>query len=254
MRDYSLQGKVLLGASLPGGKPGALRWVDDAAVLNIALSTNEETRQESWSGNKRTTATLSGPTEATFNLTLHHMSRENLALALYGETRTVAAGSITGESFPPVADGDLVALDRGGISNVQITDSNATPATLTEDTHFRVDDVEGGVLEMLDTSTFTQPFLADYEHMASDDVTMFTAAPPIRYLLFSGLNRVDEYRNERVRARLYKMKFNPVSQLDLINESFGSLELSGTLLFEPTAALDDAFGGYGRMEQLQAEA
>ena len=33
MKDFSLQGKVYLGASLAGGKPGAMHWVNDAGVL-----------------------------------------------------------------------------------------------------------------------------------------------------------------------------------------------------------------------------
>ena len=28
MKDFSLQGKVYLGASLAGGKPGAMHWVN----------------------------------------------------------------------------------------------------------------------------------------------------------------------------------------------------------------------------------
>jgi hypothetical protein len=41
-----------------------------------------------------------------------------------------------------------------------------------------------------------------------------------------------------------------VNQLDLINESFGELALSGTALFDPLSEPDPALGGFGRIELL----
>ncbi|MCO1336804.1 hypothetical protein MO867_20975, partial [Microbulbifer sp. OS29] len=64
-----------------------------------------------------------------------------------------------------------------------------------------------------------------------------------------GVNTVDG-SGERVRGRLYKCKFNPVSQLDLINSSFGELALTGTALFDALSDPDEALGGFGRIELL----
>ena len=241
MEDFSLQGEVYLGDSLSGGKPGAMRWVNDAAVLQISPSVSQETRQESYSGQRQTSATLNTGTEVSFTLTLYHGSAKNLALGLYGSVRDVVAGTVTDEPIPTVVDGDMVVLDRGGISALTIEDSDGAPTTLVEDTHYRIVSPAGGVLEML----------ADYENGAATDLTMFTQKAPIRYLMLDGKNTVDG-ATDRVRVRLYKLKFNPVSQMDLINASFGEIALTGTCLFEPTAAQDEKLGGFGRIELLEA--
>lgn len=251
MRDFSLQGKVWLGERMANGKPGAMRWVNDAGLLNISATKNSENRQESYSGNKLTTATLGQATEVSFNLTLRHGTGKNLAIGLYGKLNEVASGSKTGEVLPqPLTIGDAVILDRGNISSLVINDSAGTPMSLVEGTDYRIESVPGGVVEILsELSSFTVPFSADYEFGASTDVTMFAARPPIRYLMLDGINTVDD-SGDRVRVRLYKLKFNPVSQLDLINDSFGEIALSGTALADPLSEPDPTLGPFGRIELL----
>lgn len=251
MRDFSLQGKVYLASRMANGKPGAMRWVHDAGLLNISANVTSENRQESYSGNKLTSATLGQATEVTFNLTLRHGTGKNLAVGLYGKLNEVEAGSKTDEPLPdPLVLGDMVVLDRGNISTLVINDSEATPASLVEGTDYRIESVPGGVIEILsDLSGFTPPFTADYEFGASTDITMFTARPPIRYLMLDGINTVDD-SGDRVRVRLYRLKFDPVSQLDLINESFGEIALSGTALADPLSEPDPQLGPFGRFELL----
>ena len=58
MQDFSFQGKLYLGNRLPGGRPGALRWVGDAPKCDLTLKTETETRKESYSGNRLTSAVL----------------------------------------------------------------------------------------------------------------------------------------------------------------------------------------------------
>ncbi|MCO1336719.1 hypothetical protein MO867_20540 [Microbulbifer sp. OS29] len=249
MQDFSLQGKVYLGERLSTGKPGKMHWVNDVGLLNITANVSSENRQESYSGQRLTSATLNTGTEVSFSLTLYHATASNLAMGLYGTERTVTSSTVTDEAIPEVEAGDSVILDRGNISSLVITDSNGTPATLVDGTNYQVTSSPGGVLEFLDVTSFTQPFNADYSHGASTDITMFTESPPVRYLMLDGVNTVDG-SGERVRGRLYKCKFNPVSQLDLINSSFGELALTGTALFDALSDPDEALGGFGRIELL----
>ncbi|MBL4838377.1 MAG: hypothetical protein JKY34_12455 [Kordiimonadaceae bacterium] len=250
MQDFSFQGKVFLGERLSTGKPGAMRWVNDAALLSIKASQSEEKRSESYSGLRQTSATIAKALEVTFDLTLNHGEAKNLALGLYGEVNTIAGGSITEEPFPnPVAVGDVIALDRGNVSSLEVTDSLGTPATLTLDTDYALDDANYGRISMLDLAAYTQPFKAAYDYAGNTDITLFTQAPPVRYLIMDGFNTVDGSA-DLMRVRMYRLKFNPASQLDLINDSFGDLKLSGTALLDTTAVLDAALGGYGRMELL----
>lgn len=244
MKDFSFQGKVYLGDRLPGGKPGALRWVGDAPVCNVELTTESETRRESYSGQRLTSATLQTSTDANLTLTLNYFTAENLALGLYGEANEVAAGSVTDEVLPDdLVNGDIVILEHGNVSSLVITDSAGSPVTV-DTGDYALDSAEGGVVRIIDIASYTQPFKASYSHAAHVDVAMFTAPAPERFLFLDGINTLD---GSRVRVELYRVKFNPASNVPLINEGFGQLELTGAALFDPDAALDTDLGGFGRI-------
>lgn len=251
MEDFSLQGKVWLGNNV-NGKPGAMRWVNDAALLQISATSEEEKRKESYSGQRKTSATLSTGTEVEFTLTLNHGTAKNLALGLYGTVNTIAADSVTGEALPiDLIANDFVILDRGNISNLVIEDSAGAPVTLVEDTNYSIEDAVGGVIQILDPAALTQPFNADYDHGGSTDITMFTTKAPVRYLMMTGENTVDG-STDKLRVRLYRLKFNPVNTLDLINETFGQIELSGTAVLDANNEPSAELGGFGRIELLGA--
>lgn len=246
MQDFSFQGKVYLGTRLTGGKPGALRWVGDAPKCDVSFATESETRKESYSGQRLTSARLRKGNDVTIALTLNWANADNLALGLYGTKLAVSGGSVSAENLPPgLAVGDEVALAHGGISALVVTDSTGSPVTLTLGTHYEIESANGGVLRILSLGSLVQPFKAAYTHTASADVTMFTTAPPERYLLLDGINTLD---NSPVRMRLYRTQFDPTATLPLINESFGTLELSGAVLYDSEAAADAALGGFGKIE------
>lgn len=251
MEDFSLQGKVWLGDNV-SGKPQAMRWVNDAAVLQISATSEEEQRRESYSGKRNISATLSTGSEVTFTLTLNHANAKNLALGLYGTVSDVTADSVTGETLPEgLVAGDHVVLDRGNVSNLVLEDSAGTPVALVLDTNYSIEDAVGGVIQILDPAALTQPFTADYDHGASTDVMMFTQKAPVRYLIMTGENTVDG-ATDKVRVRLYKLKFNPVNTLDLINDQFGEIQLTGTAILDTNNEPSAELGGFGRIELLGA--
>ena len=63
--------------------------------------------------------------------------------------------------------------------------------------------------------------------------------------MLDGVNTVD---GSRIRVSLYRAQFDPVGTLPLINDSFGALELKGSVLFDPTNATNATLGGFGRIE------
>jgi hypothetical protein len=246
MQDFSFQGKVYLGTRLAGGIAGALRWVGDASKCDVSLKTDSETRKESYSGNRLPTARLQKGNDATIAMTLNWANADNLVLGLYGTKSTVASGSVTGEILPSaLVVGDVITLDHGGVSALVITDSTGSPLTLTAGTDYELTSPNGGMVTIKNLGAYVQPFKAAYAHTASSDVTMFTAAPPERYLLLDGINTLD---NSPVKLRLYRTQFDPASTIPLINDSFGTLELSGTVLYDSEAAADDTLGGFGKIE------
>lgn len=247
MKDFSFQGKVHLGARLPNGKPGRMRWVDDASNLTIQLTTDKEERQESWSGQRLTSVSIPKAKKASFTLVLNAASSQNLALAVQSEASTIATGSITGEVLPlALVANDMIALDHPRISALAITDSTAgTPLALALDTNYRIDSPKGGMLEILDPGAFVQPFKAAYTHDAYVNLAMFKLAQVERYGIMDGINTVDD---ERVRVMIYRMQFDPVSDLGLITDSLGNLNLSGSILFDSTNFRDANLGGFARVQ------
>ena len=246
MQDFSFQGKVYLGTRLTGGKPGALRWVGDAPKCDVSLTTDSEDRKESYSGNRLTSARLQKGNDAKVDMTLNWASADNLVLGMYGTQLAVTAGSATAEALPSgLVVGDEVVLEHGGISSLVVTDSTGSPITLVEDTDYEISSANGGVIKILNLGSFVQPFKAAYDYTASADVTMFTSTPPERYLLLDGVNTID---GSPVRMRLYRVKFDPLSSLPLINDSFGTIELSGAVLYDSEAAIDSDLGGFGKIE------
>jgi hypothetical protein len=256
MKDFSFQGKVYLGTRQSNGKPGALQWVDDASVLQIKLAADVSTRQESYSGNRLPSARLSKSKSATLTLTLSAFLANNLALGLYGQSSDVAGGSITsGQDLMPAGlqVGDVVALKYGNVSAFTLKDSaSGSPASLDLGTDYEIESAAGGLIKLLNVTGFTQPFDPAYTYADGTNLAMFTQPAPERYLLLDGVNTV-EGDSSPVRVELYRVVFDPISTLDLISDDFGTLELTGSVLYDSTNAADANLGGFGKL-LLPAEA
>ncbi len=247
MKDFSFQGKIYLGERAAPGRPGKLTWVGDQSSCQLQLSTDSEDRTETHSGKRLQSARLTTSITATLNLTLRYFSADNVKLGLYARTSNVAGATVPTEPFPAdLAVGDQVLLARSvGVSDLVIKDSAAsTPKTLVEGTDYRFDP-ESAIVTLLKVSGLTQPLTAAYKHLGFTSMPLFTADPPERYLFLDGVNTLD---GTRIRMHLYRLRFDPVAQLDLINDSFGELALTAGVLFDSEAAADTTLGGFGRFE------
>lgn len=247
---FSFQGKIYMGMRLSSGKPGALRWINDAGKLEITLSTDADEKTESYSGNRMTAARLSKAKKASITLSMETVSPENLALGMYGKVSNIVGGTVTGELLPSsLKVGDVVALDHTSVSDLVLTDSTPTsPKTLTPDSTYSLDSAANGMVEMIDITTqagLVEPFKAAYSYAASVNLAMFTEGAPERYLVLDGINTVD---SSRIRVSLYRAQFDPIGTLPLINDSFGSLEFKGSVLFDARNASKSVLGGFGRIE------
>jgi hypothetical protein len=250
MQDFSFQGKLYLGLRRAGGKPAALRWVGDVPKCDLTLKTETETRKESYSGNRLTSATLQKGKEAELAITFNWADIDNLLLGLHATRTAITAGTVTGEAFPAeIAANDVIALDHSTISTLVLTDSNAAPATLAANTHYRIESVRAGLVRLLNLAAFVLPLRAAYRYGARVSVAMLAARPPERFLLLDGVNSLD---GTPVQVRLYRVQFNPVSNLGLIHESFGAFEMTASVLFDPEAATDPVLGGFGTLDLPEA--
>lgn len=246
MQDFSFQGRIELGNRLAGGKPGPLRWVGDATSCNVAFATENEDRTETFSGQRLQSARMRTATTVSLSLVLRYGSAANLRLGLFANANNVAGAAVVDEELPT----DLVAGDRvvlakpAGVTALSIKDGAGSPVTVDVD-DYTLENAAGGVIRILSVAGYTQPFTASYTHEAFTRLPMFSAAAPERYFYLHG---IDTISGEKVRAALYRVQFNPISELALLNDTFGEITLEGTALYDAEAALDPAFGGFGFMD------
>lgn len=247
---FSLQGKIWLAERLPSGKPGPMSWVGNAPSCQLKLTTETADKTESFSGNRMPYGRLQKGKKAEIALVLDEFTADNLALALYATQVPVIAGTATAEALPTgLVVGDVIRLDKPFVSSVALTDSNGTPAPLTAGTHFQVESAAAGLVKILNLASFTQPFKAAYSYAANETLTMFTAAPPERFLLLDGINTEN---NQPVLMELPRVRFDPVGQLDLIVDEYGNLPLAGSVLYDELNAGDASLGGFGRLRKKSA--
>ncbi len=244
---FSGQGSIYL-ASTTNGVPGAFRFVGDA-TLQIALSTDVVEHQESTSGQRLIDARLQRNKKAELALTLDDWSKENLALGFYGQSATIAGGTVTAEVLPAaLVNNDYVRLAQQDVSSVVVKDSAGTPATLVAGTNYKVSSAKHGSLQILNVGSYVQPFKVDYSYAGGTNIALFTQAAPERWLRFEGINTADA--NKTVLIELYRALFDPSKALDVITDDFGKLELSGSCLYDATKVGDSTLGQLGRFMHL----
>ncbi|MDR1850239.1 MAG: hypothetical protein LBQ75_09375 [Zoogloeaceae bacterium] len=239
---FSFQGRVYLGDRGSNGKLINPVWVGDA-TLAVEMATETIEHNESFSGQRLPYGKMQKSKSANATLTLFEATPENLAVGLYAKRATLAPGSVTGEPLPSdlVAD-QVVVLDHGFVSNLEITANGGQP--LVEGEHFRLERPEAGHVRILDLTGFTQPLQAAYEYAGIETFGIFSETPPERWLQMVGVNTLN---NEPVVVDLFRVQFDPASNLPLHNEEFGSFELSGSALVDSMLANESELGGFGRL-------
>lgn len=246
----SLQGYIYIGSRLTSGKPGPMFWAGNVPEATLSLAQETETKNESFSGNRLPYGQLNTGRSGTFNFTLDEWLIDNLAMGLYGAPLGVNTGSVTDEELPEnLVPGDFVRLARPYASSLTIEDSAGSPATLTEGTHYRLAGHNSSVIEILDVSTLTQPFLASYSYAAYTDLEVFTQSASERYIIFDGINTVD---GTPVIVDMYRVNINPISDLGLIHAGYGSLPMSGSVLYDPLNLDGNGKGGFFKVRQKNA--
>jgi len=247
MPYFSGQGRVYIGTRDSNGNPQAMRWLGNVPELKVSLNVETIEHKESYSGQRLTDLQLIKGKDGEFTCAVENFSIENLELTLYGQTSSVTAGTVTNEALPTGAvAGGIYLLANQFVSSVVIKDSAATPATLTEGTHYKVH-AEQGAIEILNVGTFTQPFKVDYSYGAAKRLAMFKSAQPEVWLRFDGLNTADS--NTRVIVDLYRVVLNPSKDFSLIGDDIQKFELSGRVLADTTKSDTGPLGLFGRVIQ-----
>lgn len=245
----SFQGRVFLGKRDEAGRPVEVRSPGNVAELKLSLKTDVLEHYESQSGQRSLDHRMVKQKSATVNLTIEEFTKENLALALYGNHVTGAGGSVSAEPVGGATPtpGDRTFLAHPKISALIVTDSASTPATLDLGTHYTAD-TDFGAIQFLDLSGFIAPFKAAYTYGAATGIGLFTQALPERYLRLEGINTAQG--NAKVLVELYRVAFDPLKEIAFISDEYNKFELEGSLLADPTKPFDAVLGQFGHIVQL----
>lgn len=244
-KDFSRQGAIYIAETLGDGKRGDARWIGDTGTVSISISEEQETRKENYTGQRGTSVVLRTGLEISIEMNIRYADAVNLAMGLHGKLKTVDGGSVSDEIFPETQAGRMIILNHGAISSLKITDY--TGQALTENEHYRIRSQQGGVIEILDLASFQQPLKANYQYAGSKNLSVLTQKAKPVYLMMDSINTVD---GSRERIHLYKVEFQPLANLGLIDESLGEITLSGKCLVDTVNQLDPDLGGYGKIELL----
>ena len=245
----SFQGRVYLGKRDPSGLPIEVRSPGNVAELKLSLKTDVLEHYESQSGQRALDHRMVKQKSATVNLTIEEFTKENLALALYGNFVVGTTGTVTDEPLGGVSPtvGDRYFLAHPKVSSLVVVDSAGTPATLTAGTHYTAD-TDFGAIQFLDTAGFTASFKASYAFGVATEIGIFTQALPERYLRLEGLNTAQG--NARVLVELYRVAFDPLKEISFISDEYNKFELEGSLLADSSKPLDAVLGQFGRIVQI----
>ena len=245
----SFQGRVYLGKRDAMGNPIEVRSPGNVAELKLSLKTDVLEHYESQTGQRTLDHRMVKQKSATVNLTIEEFTKENLALALYGNFVTGAAGTVSGEPLGGVAPviGDRYFLAHPKVSTLVVTDSATTPATLALGTNYTAE-TDFGALQFLEITGFTAPFKASYAFGVATEIGIFTQPLPERYLRLEGLNTAQG--NAKVLVELYRVAFDPLKEISFISDEYNKFEMEGSLLADASKPFDAALGQFGRIVQL----
>ncbi|MGD7392221.1 hypothetical protein ACQCQ2_26735, partial [Ralstonia pseudosolanacearum] len=146
----SFQGRVYLGKRDATGAPYEVRSPGNVAELKLSLKTDVLEHYESQTGQRTLDHRMVKQKSATLNLTIEEFTKDNLALALYGNHVTGDAGAVNDEPVggaEPLV-GDRYFLAHPKASKLVIKDSGAKPATLTAGVDY-TGDLDFGSIQFL---------------------------------------------------------------------------------------------------------
>lgn len=244
---FSLQGKVYSAVrNATTGVPGTRTWLGNVSAASVALTTENSNKNESYSGSRLLYGTLQKSKSAAITMTMDEWLPEPLALGLYGTSAAITGASVTNEVAPTgLVIGSQIQSAHQFITSLVVHDSAGSPATLVLGTDYSVVSASLGLISILGLGTYVQPFKLNYTYATGSQLQMFSnTKPPERWITFDGENT---NTGEPIIAELYRCQFDPVKAFGLIDDDWGGLELSGTVLYDSINAAISNLGGFGRL-------
>ncbi|GAB0056749.1 hypothetical protein SIID45300_01061 [Candidatus Magnetaquicoccaceae bacterium FCR-1] len=206
-----------------------LRELTNSSELKIGINSKTETIKDYDSPSGGVAASASIIEDADVTLVLHDLNHENLALAYWGTSAAVAAGTVSNEVVT-AHKGTLTRLARAGASSVVVKSSDGL-TTFASGTDYTV---TGAGLIIPDTSTIDdlESLKVSYSHGAQATIEAMTTSAQRLYMLFDGINSVMDGKPRIV--DLWCVQFEASKGNDYKGDKPATLQLTGRLLRDDT--------------------
>ena len=156
-------------------------------------------------------------------------SKENLAMALFGDTATLAqtGSSVTGEAISGVLQGRYYPLSKRDVSSVTVTGPGGTP-TYVESDDYKVDAVTGRIYiveggDITDDSDIEVDFT--YETIALPTVRGMNQTSVKGYLRFIA----DPARGPKYECEIWRASVRADGAIGFISDEYSSFSLTGDI-------------------------
>lgn len=231
---YSLQGRLSFATRLAGGKVGPVVWAQNVPKLELSIEVSEESSKESHSGQRLKDFVMSIENTLKTSYTLNGFTLDNLAAAFWSSKLSITGGTASGEALPTLDVGNYFQLDHQNTSSWALVDSNGTPTTLVEGTHYAITSAFAGQGEILSITGLTQPIKASYSYATSNALSLLSQRADELHMLFDGIDTVS---GRHVFLHIPRHSAKPTGGFALINnEGKGALEFEGEALYDGTDA------------------
>lgn len=241
-RYYRGQGECFISERDPitGQPTGGFRFLGNVPMLKISTSTQQVKHQESYTGQGLTDLVIETTKEATVMIQLESFDKENLALALFGTSTTVAGATVSNENVI-VQPGRHVPLANINLTSFTSLSSGGT--TYAQGTDYVVN-LKSGMISFPATSTIAAgtTVQASYICGSHEKTAAFTRTNKEYWLRFDGLNTAEG--DSPVVIDCYRVRFMPQKELNLIGNELSSIELDGDVLYDskqPNTTADGRF-------------
>lgn len=200
--------------------------VGNASALNFAVSEEIKELKDFTSPGGGTRNEVRRIENVEVSMTLHDLSPDNWARAIYG-TATEVVGAVIATELHTAYKGALVAFNfLPAATPAPVVTNDATPLVVGVDYEIR----SGGIL-ILPTATAVadgDEISVAYTSQAVDVVQAITATGKEYEMLFDGLNEARS--GKRTRVRVWRVKVGAAADLSLIGDEYAALEVTGKIL------------------------
>lgn len=235
------------------GNAVGLRPVGNVPDMKITIGTTVVEHKGSQDGQRATDARLQTETKVSVSITIENWIAANLAKALRGDSTLIAAGSVVNEivwSYPGLVSG----FKRIKVSNVVVKQGATVLAAYTDGIapwDYKLNDAAGSiqlndaVIAAYNHYVPTSPaadgddLLVSYNYAVQYLVDSLTAPLADNYLRFEGLNTVEE--NSPVVVEIFRFSNDPLKELALLSDTFGSFVLEGSALKDDTRLIGSKY-------------